>query len=45
MMNTQPLVIVGDADADAASCIGDYCEIPEHHQQAVVNRAIDSDRI
>ena len=43
MMNTQPLLIVGDADA--ARCDGDYCEIPEHHQQAVVNRAIDSDRI
>lgn len=43
MMNTQPLLIVGDADA--AGCDGEYCEIPEHHQQAVVNRAIDSDRI
>ncbi len=43
MMNTQPLLIVGEADA--ASCVGDYCEIPEHHEQAIVNRAIDSDRI
>ena len=43
MINTQPLLIVGDADA--ASCDGDYCEIPEHHEQAVVNRAIDSGRI
>ena len=43
MTNTQPLLIVGDADA--ASCEGDFCEIPEHHEQAVVNRAIDDDRI
>ena len=43
MTNTQPLLIVGDADA--AVCEGDFCEIPEHHQQAIVNRALDSDRV
>ena len=43
MTNTQPLLIVGDAGA--AVCEGDFCEIPEHHEQAVVNRALDSDRV
>ena len=43
MTNTQPLVIVGDADA--AVCEGDFCEIPEHHEQAIVNRALDADRV
>ena len=43
MTNTQPLLIVGAADA--AVCEGDFCEIPEHHEQAVVNRALDSDRV
>ena len=40
---TMPLTIVGDPNA--ASCDGDVCVIPEHHQQAVVNRALDSDRV
>jgi len=43
MTNTQPLLIVGDADA--AACEGDFCEIPAHHEQAIVNRALDSDRV
>ena len=43
MTNTQPLLIVGEADA--AVCEGDFCEIPEHHNQAVVNRALDSDNV
>ena len=43
MTNTQPLLIVGEVDA--AVCEGDFCEIPEHHQQAIVNRALDSDRV
>jgi hypothetical protein len=32
-------------DADAASCDGDFCEIPAHHEQAVMNRRIDLDQI
>lgn len=43
MTNTQPLLIVGPADA--AVCEGDFCAIPEHPQQAIVNRALDSDRV
>lgn len=42
-MDTQPLLIVGAADADA--CEGDFCAIPAHHEQAVVNRALDADRV
>jgi hypothetical protein len=32
-------------DPAAAACEGDFCAIPEHHQQAVVNRKLDSDDI
>jgi hypothetical protein len=32
-------------DADAASCDGEFCEIPAHHEQAVMNRRVDSDLI
>jgi hypothetical protein len=39
----QPLLIVGDPQA--AACEGDFCAIPEHHEQAVVNRALDSDLV
>ena len=42
-MDTQPLLIVGTPDADL--CAGDFCAIPEHHLQAVVNRAIDAGNI
>jgi len=40
---TMPLQIVGDPEA--AACEGDFCEIPAHHEQAVVNRALDSDNV
>ena len=36
---TGPLTLVGDPNA--AVCDGEFCEIPEHHEQAVVNRRID----
>ena len=42
-MDTIPLQIIGDANA--ASCEGDVCVIPAHHEQAIVNRALDSDRV
>lgn len=32
-------------DAGAASCEGDFCAIPEHHTQAVVNRKLDEDAV
>lgn len=37
------LQIVGDPSA--ATCDGDSCEIPDHHEQAVVNRRIDDDAV
>lgn len=42
MTDTKPLVIIGDP---AVVCEGDYCEIPEHHEQAIVNRAVDTGNI
>jgi len=40
---TTPLLLVGDPTA--AACEGDFCVIPEHHEQAVVNKALDSDLV
>ncbi|MEJ1231325.1 MAG: hypothetical protein WDM88_12880 [Galbitalea sp.] len=38
-----PLTIVGDPAA--AVCEGDFCEIPDHHEQSIVNRRLDADAI
>jgi hypothetical protein len=38
-----PLTILGDPTA--AACEGDFCEIPEHHEAAIINRRLDSDEI
>jgi hypothetical protein len=38
-----PFVMLGDAAA--AVCEGDVCIIPDHHEQAVVNRALDEDLV
>lgn len=35
-----PLQILGSPDAMV--CDGDFCEIPEHHSQAVINHRVDS---
>jgi hypothetical protein len=40
---TPPLTILGNLDA--AVCEGDFCEIPDHHEQAIVNARVDDDRI
>ena len=32
-------------DAGAAVCDGDFCEIPDHHTQAVINRKLDEDAV
>jgi hypothetical protein len=43
---TAPLPILTTlGDPAAASCVGDFCEIPEHHTQAVVNRKLDEDLV
>jgi hypothetical protein len=40
---TRPLQIVGDPAA--AACEGDFCAIPDHHEQSVVNRRLDDDNV
>ena len=40
---TKPLTILGDQNA--AVCDGDFCEIPDHYEQTIVNRRLDDDRI
>lgn len=45
---TAPVPIIalrqlGAPSADA--CVGDFCAIPEHHTQAVVNRKLDDDAV
>lgn len=42
-MTDAPLTMVGSVDA--AVCEGDFCEIPQHVEQAVVNRRLDSDEV
>jgi len=37
-----PLQILGDS---AAAGVGDFCEVPEHHSQSVVNRRLDEDAV
>lgn len=39
----QPLMALGDPAA--AACEGDFCAIPDHHTQAVVNRKLDDDAV
>jgi hypothetical protein len=31
--------------AGAEVCEGDFCEIPPHHEQNIMNRRVDSDQI
>ena len=32
-------------DPTAAACEGDFCAIPDHHQQAIINRKLDEDAV
>jgi len=38
-----PLVLVGDPNMGV--CEGDFCEIPDHHEAAVINRRLDRNEI
>ncbi len=40
---TIPLTMVGDSSAD--TCEGDSCVVPDHHEQAVVNRRLDENLV
>lgn len=45
---TKPLPVIGLqplGDQAAASCAGDFCIVPEHHTQAIVNRRLDDDAV
>jgi len=39
----EKLEILGDPEAE--SCDGEFCELPAHREQAVMNRRVDEDRI
>jgi len=32
-------------DPTAAACEGDFCAIPDHHEQAIINRKLDEDAV
>ena len=38
-----PFTLVGDPNA--AACEGDFCVVPEHNEQQVVNRRLDDDAV
>jgi len=40
---SEKLEILGDPEAEVFE--GEFCEIPPHHEQAVMNRRVDSDQI
>jgi hypothetical protein len=42
-LTIQPLTILGDQSA--AACDGEFCAIPEHPEQAIVNRRLDDDAV
>jgi hypothetical protein len=45
---TKPLPIVTLqqlGDPAAAACEGDFCVIPDHYEQAVINRRLDEDAV
>ena len=39
----EKLEILGEVDAE--SCEGEFCELPAHREQAVMNRRVDEGRI
>jgi hypothetical protein len=40
---TTPFTLLGDPSA--AVCEGDFCVIPDHNEQKVVNRRLDDDAV
>ncbi|MEO5534410.1 MAG: hypothetical protein ABIR17_04685 [Pseudolysinimonas sp.] len=43
--NPAPLVLEMVGDTAAEVCEGEFCVIPPHHDQHVMNRRVDSDNI
>jgi len=42
-VQVSPLTIVGDPHAEA--CEGEFCELPVHREQGIVNRRVDDDAV
>lgn len=42
---TPGLTLTPLGDPTAAACEGDFCAIPDHHTQAVINRKLDEDAV
>lgn len=45
---TMPLPIIPLeqlGDPAAAACEGDFCAIPQHHEQAIINRRLDENAV
>ena len=45
MTDTSPIQLQILGDAEAASCDGDVCALPEHRDHAIVNRRLDEDLV
>jgi hypothetical protein len=49
MSDAQPKTVLAQlqilGDADAASCDGDVCVLPEHREHAIMNRRLDEDLV
>jgi hypothetical protein len=41
-MSDTPLQILGE---DAAACEGEFCELPQHREHAIVSRRLDEDAV
>ena len=42
----QPIISLRPlGDPGAAACVGDFCAVPEHHTQAIVNRRLDENAV
>jgi hypothetical protein len=44
-VNPQALPLTFLGDQSAAACEGEFCAIPEHPEQAIVNRRLDDDAV
>lgn len=43
MTDVPKLELLGDPHA--AACDGDFCALPDHREQAIVNRRLDDDNV
>lgn len=46
LAQTVPIVTLQQfGDPSAAACEGEFCVIPDHHEQAVINRKLDENAV